>query len=232
MKRAMLLVGLFLMLGGCPAPSVTNNMVDPEPTGTPSPLPWLSVDPVCTGSLTRAEWLVCDNTWLMSLHRRLAQQWATARQYASPEREQMLENQLYALLSERDQCQDDSCVANAYRRYLDGASPAPAPAPRPVVRPPAPPPKKWVRPAPPPRKWHRPGKPAPNWEPRGDEDDGPTCTGTAGGTEATRLARQCDRVTSGQNGSCSPQRSCGTLRRNIARGCNETYRKPDFCPRL
>ncbi len=71
MRRAAIAVGLFLMLGGCPAPEVTNNMAVPTPTPTASPTPWLSVDPICTGAITRAEWLVCDNAQLNALHRRL-----------------------------------------------------------------------------------------------------------------------------------------------------------------
>ena len=224
MRKPILLAGLFLMLGGCPAPDVTNNMAQPTPTPTPSPTPWLAIDPICTGAITRAEWLVCDNPQLNALHRRLAQQWATARQYASDQRMDVLEDQLYALLSERDQCQDSACVANAYRRYLDGAPPAPAPTPkpRPTTKPNA---KPWHKP------WPHHARPAPDREER-DNDEGPSCIGTAGAGEAQRLARQCDRVTDGRDSSCTPQRSCGTLRRNINRGCNETYRKPDFCPRL
>jgi hypothetical protein len=219
MRRASLAVGLFLMLGGCPAPQVTNNSIAPTPTPSASPTPWLSVDPVCTGAITRAEWLVCDNAQLNALHRRLAQQWATARQYASTERMGVLEDQLYALLSERDQCQDAGCVANAYRRYLDGPPPVATPTAKP--KPPKKPVKKPVR---------RPvQRPVAEWS---DENDGPSCVASAGAAEAQRLSRQCDRVTSGRDWSCRPQQSCGTLRRNITRGCNETYRKPDFCPRL
>jgi hypothetical protein len=219
MRKAALAIGLFLMLGGCPGPAVNNNTIVPTPTPTASPTPWLAIDPVCTGAITRAEWLVCDNAQLNALHRRLAQQWATARQYASGERMNVLEDQLYALLSERDQCQDAGCVSQAYRRYLDGAVPPPVvkPTPRPK------PPKKWVRPRPGPR-------PGPVYD--RDDNDGPSCIATAGAAEAQRLGRQCDRVTSGRDWSCRPQQSCGTLRRNITKGCNETYRKPDFCPRL
>lgn len=232
MKKPFLLAGLFLLLTGCPSPPPApplNNAVEVDPNATPTPTPWLSIDPVCTGAITRAEWLVCDNPNLNWLHRRLAEQWATARQSASPERMDVLQDQLYALLSERDQCQDAACVATAYRRYLDGAAPPPPPSGHPV---PPPPPKKWVRPAPPKRWRHHSGR-GEVWEraPR-DDDDGPSCAGTAGGTEATRLARQCDRVTTGADRSCAVTLSCSTLRRNIVKGCNETYRKPDFCPRL
>jgi hypothetical protein len=214
------------MLAGCPQPPpppLYNNMAVPLPlpTITPTPTPWLSIDPICTGSITRAEWLVCDNAQLNTLHRRLAQQWATARQYASNERMGVLEDQLYALLSERDECQDIACVATAYRRYIDGPVVTPGPyKPKP--------PKKPVK-----KPGHRPphgGYPGSGWD--GRDEDGPSCSATAGTGEALRLARQCDRVTPGQGWTCSPQRSCGALRRNISKGCNETYRKPDFCPRL
>lgn len=221
MRRAGLAIGLFLMLGGCPAPQVNNNSIAPTPTPTASPTPWLAIDPVCTGAITRAEWLVCDNAQLNSLHRRLAQQWATARQYASAERMGVLEDQLYALLSERDQCQDAACVASAYRRYIDGPPPVVGPTPRPT------PTKKPVK-----KPWKKPIKrPAADWSDR-DDNDGPSCIATAGPGEAQALSRQCDRVTQGRDWSCRPQQSCGTLRRNIVKGCNETYRKPDFCPRL
>jgi hypothetical protein len=227
MRKAFLSVGLFVMLAGCPQPPpppLYNNTAVPLPlpTGTPTPTAWLSIDPICTGSITRAEWLVCDNAQLNTLHRRLAQQWATARQYASDERMGVLEDQLYALMSERDACQDAACVANAYRRYIDGAvAPLPGP-PKPKPKPPKKPVKK---------PWHRGqhgyGGGGGGWD--GRDEDGPSCSATAG-VEAMRLARQCDRVTPGQGWTCSPQRSCGALKRNIAKGCNETYRKPDFCP--
>ncbi|MBO9713339.1 hypothetical protein [Sphingomonas sp.] len=215
------------MLGGCPAPrDITNNSIQPLPTTTPTPIPWLSLDPVCTGSITRAEWLVCDNPQLNALHRRLAQQWATARQYASDEKYGVLEDQLYALLSERDQCQDVLCVATAYRRYLDG--------PPPVVRPT--PNKPKPKPGKPPKHGHwkpRPGGPSgPGWPPPGRDGDGPSCVATAGSQEALRLARQCARVNPSNGWGCSPQRSCGSLKRNVVKGCNETYRKPEFCPKI
>ncbi|MEI9927181.1 MAG: hypothetical protein WDN44_05045 [Sphingomonas sp.] len=91
----------------------------PQPGG-PGPTPWLSDDPLCTGTLTRAEWLVCDDPKLNELHHRLARQWAAARHSASPDQRDVLEDQLYALLSERDSCQTAACVAKAYHRYLDG----------------------------------------------------------------------------------------------------------------
>lgn len=229
MRKPMVLAGLFLLLGGCPSPDpVLNNSAMPSPT--PTPTPWLTVDPVCTGQITRAEWLICDNPNLNALHRRLAQQWETARQHASEQRMQLLEDQLYALLGERDQCQDVPCVAIAYRRYIDGAGPwvDPTPKPKPSW---TPKPKPTWKPQPKPTWKPRPRpQPAPDWN--RDENEGPSCIATAGATEAQQLARQCDRVTDGRDWSCSPQRSCGTLRRNINRGCNETYRKPGFCPRL
>lgn len=221
MRKPGLALVLFLMLGGCPAPDVTNNSLVPMPTDTPTATPWLALEPACAGAITRAEWLVCDNPQLNALHRKLAQQWATARQYASDQRFAVLQDQLYALLSERDQCQDAACVAAAYRRYLDGPPPV-TPTPKPSAKPTAKPGKH-------PRPHRTPGDP--RWGDR-DEDEGPSCSATAGPGEAARLARQCDRVTNGRDWACSPQRSCGTLRRNITKGCNETYRKPDFCPKL
>jgi hypothetical protein len=227
MRKALLSLGLFVALGGCPAPQPTyNNLAYPTPlpTDSPSPMPWLTSDPVCTGTPTRAEWLVCDNKGLNDLHRRLAQEWATARQNASPEREQVLEDQLYALLSERDACQDAACVATAYRRYLSAPAPAPVPAPR------------WT-PKPKP-KWH----PKPRWHhSRHDRDDdgggwdndgppkGASCIGQMGPGPAQQLSRQCDAVNSGPGGLCSPRRSCGDLREQINHGCRQSYRKPGFC---
>lgn len=224
MKKAILALGLFVMLGGCPGPTpVTNNtaMPTPLPTGTPGPTQWLTPDPECTGTLLRSEWLVCDTKSLNDLHHQLAYQWQAARQSASPEREQVLEDQLYALLSERDACQDIPCVATAYRRYLN--------APPPVVRP-TPAPSKW-KPKPKPRpqhgKWHRP-------PPRDDWDDGKpmkgqSCFASMGAGPAQRLSQQCDAVNSGGPGSCSPRRSCEDLRGQITAGCRQTYRKPGFC---
>lgn len=227
MKKAMLALGLFVALGGCPGPQPANNLVSPTPlpTDTPTPMPYLTSDPVCTGTLTRAEWLVCDNKMLNDLHRRLAQEWQAARQTASPEREQVLDDQLYALLSERDNCQDIACVATAYRRYLSAPPPAATPAP-----------SKW-KPKPKP-------KPKPRWHPRPRHDrggdggyddwrDGPakgqSCIAKAGPGPAQQLSRQCDAVNSGPAGLCSPRRSCGDLRDQINHGCRQSYRKPGFC---
>jgi hypothetical protein len=226
MKKAILSLGLFVMLGGCPGPTpMTNNSATPLPlpTGTPGapgPTQWLSPDPVCTGTLTRAEWLVCDNKGLNDLHHQLAYQWQAARQSATPEREQVLEDQLYALLSERDLCQDIACISAAYRRYLT--------APPPIVKP-TPAPSKWKpkpKPKPKPGKW----RPRPH---RGDWDDGPqkgqSCLAAMGVGPAQRLSQQCDAVNSGPGGSCSPRRSCEDLREQIVHGCRQSYRKPGFC---
>jgi len=224
MKKALLALGLFVSLGGCPGPTpVTNNLMSPTPlpSGTPSPMPWLTPDPECTGTLTRAEWLVCDNKGLNDLHHRLAYEWQAARQTASPEREQVLEDQLYALLSERDACQDAACVATAYRRYLSAPPPPPAA------------PSKW-KPKPKPKP-----KPRHAWHPRGPRDidaypdetpvKGQSCAGQLGPGPAQQLSRQCDAVNSGPGGLCSPHRSCGDLRDQITSGCRQTYRKPGFC---
>ena len=234
MKKALISLGLFVSLAGCPAPTpVTNNMAYPTPlpTDSASPMPWLTSDPECTGTLTRAEWLVCDNKGLNDLHRQLAQQWANERNNASPEREQVLEDQLYALLSERDACQDPVCVSKAYHRYLNGPAYTP-----PVVTPP-----KW-HPQP---KWH--SKSGHRWHPHhrdGDDDgdgnddggshDGPpakgsSCIGQLGPGPAQQLSRQCDTVNSGPGGLCSPRRSCSDLRDQITHGCRQSYRKPGFC---
>ena len=137
MRRALLSLGLFVMLGGCPSNPVTNNSIvpTPTPTSTPQPTPWLTADPVCSGQITRGEWLICDNKQLNDLHRKLAWEWQTARQNATPERQQVLEDQLYALLSERDNCQDAACIATAYRRYLSGPPVVVKPNRRSIVRP-------------------------------------------------------------------------------------------------
>jgi len=226
MKKAIALLGLFVMLGGCPAQTpVTNNTAYPQPlpTGTPGPTQWLTPDPECTGTLLRAEWLVCDNKGLNDLHHQLAYQWQAARQSASPEREQVLEDQLYALMSERDACQDSACVATAYRRYLN--------APAPVVRPPAPAPSKWKpkpKPRPKPGKWHPRPQPRDDWD-EGRPQKGQSCMGSIGVGPAQRLSQQCDSVNSGPGGSCSPRRSCEDLREQIVAGCRQSYRKPGFC---
>ncbi|MCW3848156.1 hypothetical protein OF829_12985 [Sphingomonas sp. LB-2] len=224
MRRAILAVGMFVMLGGCPSGPATNNTVQPTPTptSTPQPTPWLTADPVCSGQITRAEWLVCDNKQLNDLHRKLAWQWQTERQNATPERMQVLEDQLYALLSERDNCQDAACIATAYRRYLAG--PAPLPNPRPTTKP-----KPKPRPKP---KPHR----GPH-QPRGDNDDGDwgpsagerSCTAEIGPAAAARLSQQCDIVTQGNDRLCSTRRSCDAIREQTEHGCRETYRKPGFC---
>lgn len=218
MKKGVACLVAFLALGGCPT-QPANNTPQPKPGPPPKPFVWLAADVNCRGSITRAQWLICDNQKLGELHRRLAYQWDAERQGAWPERLAVLRAQQRALIAERDSCEDAACIATAYRRYLPPeAKPTPIGKPKPPVRKP---PKKWVR---------KPGKrPLP---PRPDRDgDGPACTAEAGAAEALRLSRRCDAVTVGQDWSCRPTRSCATLRRNIAKGCNETYRKPGFCER-
>jgi len=219
MRNGLLFLGALTALTACYPTSPTNNSAVPTPlpTQTPTPIPWLSSDPLCSGTITRAEWLVCDNKTLNDLHRRLAQEWQTARQYASSERMEVLQDQLYALLSERDACQDVNCIATAYRRYLTVQPPPPKPAwkPKPKPKP------KWHPRGP---RWHDRG--GPDWEPRGGEQ---SCAAAIGPTGAQHLSHQCDAVTSGPPGMCSVRRSCDTLQTEIEHGCRESYRKPAFC---
>jgi hypothetical protein len=221
----LLSLGLFVMLGGCPSNPVTNNAAvpTPTPTATPQATPWLTADPVCSGQITRGEWLICDNKQLNDLHRKLAWQWQTERQNATPERTQVLEDQLYALLSERDNCQDAACIATAYRRYLNGAQV--------VVKPDRPP---VVKPKPKPRPKPRPHGPRGPREPRDDGEWGPgageqSCAAQIGPAAASRLSQQCDIVTQGNDRLCSTRRSCDAIRNQTEHGCRETYRKPGFC---
>ena len=223
MRRVLLSLGLFAMLGGCPNNPVTNNSAQPTPTPSPTsqPTPWLEADPLCSGQITRGEWLICDNKQLNDLHRRLAWEWQTARQNATPERMQVLQDQLYALLSERDACQDAACIATAYRRYLVSQPP--------VVKPPVTKPRPKPKPKPHAHRGHRP--------PRGDGDGGDwgpgagerSCAADIGPAAAARLSQQCDIVTSGNDRLCSPRRSCDAIRSQTEHGCRETYRKPGFC---
>ena len=220
MRKAIMAVGLFVMLGGCPGPTpITNNSIVPTPTPTPVATPWLSADPVCSGQITRGEWLICDNKQLNDLHSRLAWEWQTARQSATPERMEVLENQLYALLSERDNCKDAACIAAAYRRYLSG--------PPVVVRPPSTKPKPKPKPKPRPRpRGPRGPDYGDDWGPAAGER---SCAADIGPAAAARLSQQCDIVTQGNDRLCSTRRSCDAIRTQTEHGCRETYRKPGFC---
>jgi hypothetical protein len=222
MKKILVSLAAFLSLTACPQPQEPLNDIEPSPT--PTPFAW-SANLPCSGAITRAQWLTCDNPQLAELHRRLAYQWQTGSQGASPQRMAVIEQQQRALVAERDACEDAVCVRNAYLRYLPPTA-TPTPATKPPV---AKPPKKWVKPAKRPVKW-RPRPPRGDGEWR-DVDAGRSCSADIGLPGAQELARQCDRVTAGQGWSCRPDRSCASLRRNIAKGCNETYRKPGFCER-
>lgn len=208
MKKRLIFLAAAIALGGCYPNAATNNLAEPEPT--PTPTPWLG-EPICAGTITRGEWLVCDNKELNDLHRRLAAQWQGARTHASEERLIVLENQLYALLSERTACQDSACIAKAYRRYLDAPPPAAAP---PVA----------AKPQPKPR-------PKPQRPRRGVVRDGlQDCSREIGWSEALALSRQCSAVTR-DSGQCNPRRSCASLENRIDQGCRTSRRPPDFCPR-
>ncbi len=213
---------MLIMLAGCWGQPVANNSATPKPTPTasptpPAPAPWLTQDPLCTGTLTRAEWLVCDDKALNALHRQLAGQWANDRQNASDQRLEILENQLYALLSERDACNDAGCVAIAYRRYLYPAIPAAQPTPRPT-------PKPKPKPKPRPHAIKHGG----TWRAGAGEQ---SCTGDIGGAAAARLASQCEAVTGTSGGQCSARRPCAELRFQIRQGCWGKPGRPETCGR-
>lgn len=210
-KRFAMLALAAFALSGCPGPTVTNNTI--VPVVTPTPTPWLSQEPLCSGAITRAEWLVCDNTTLRDLHRRLAAQWESARHSASTDRIALLENQLYALLSELDLCQEVACVDKAYRRYLD----SPPPQPKPTAT---------AKPKPKPK-----AKPKRPWTQRPWRDGLQNCAQDAGWDEANRLSQRCKAVTWGSNSVCSPQRSCASLENLVDKGCRTSRNPPDFCPR-
>jgi len=59
------------------------------------------------------------------------------------------------------------------------------------------------------------------------------CTAEEGRMVANRLARQCNQVAISRV-ACTPQRSCGDLRREIDRGCAAippgSKQRPRFCP--
>ncbi|MCW3837484.1 hypothetical protein ACFQ1E_15030 [Sphingomonas canadensis] len=219
MKRFVLLAAAAASLAGCNPDTPANNItVTPTPTSTPAPTPWLTQEPLCSGTITRAEWLVCDNKGLRELHRRLAAQWESGRQAASPDRMEVLENQLYALLTERDLCQDAPCVDRAYRRYLDSPPPQAKP---PVAGKPKP------RPKPRPRPRGHGG----NWDGGPWRDGLQNCTRDIGWDQAQTLAQRCQAVTNGSRSVCSPQRSCASLENLIDKGCRTSRRPPGFCPR-
>lgn len=225
MRKGIGSAALLWMLAGCqwvqpaspPKPKPT-----PAPQSTPAPTPWLTQDPLCTGTLTRAEWLVCDDKNLNALHRRLAGIWANERQNASDQRLTVLEDQLYALLSERDACTDAACVGTAYRRYLYPAiAVAPPPAPRPPVKP-------RPKPKPKPRPHGGKGQGSDYWYKGAGEQ---SCTGEIGGAAAARLASQCEAVTGASGGQCSARRPCGELRYQIRQGCWGRPGNPGACGR-
>ncbi|MEI9851307.1 MAG: hypothetical protein WDN24_11250 [Sphingomonas sp.] len=212
MKKRLVLLAAAIALSGCNPNAVTNN-ITAAATPTPTPTPWLTQEPLCGGTITRAEWLVCDNKTLNDLHRRLAAQWQSARVQASEERLIVLEDQLYALLSERTACQDVACVDKAYRRFLDVQPP--------VAKPP-------VKPKPKPKP-----RPRPRWGGGGGawRDGLQGCNRDIGWDQARVLAQQCISVSRGANSLCSPQRSCATLENVIDKGCRTSRNPPGFCPR-
>lgn len=209
MRKSLLLAIAAVMLGGCPGPAPAP-VEKPAPTPTPTarPLPWLTVEPTCSGAITRAEWLVCDDKTLNALHRRLALEWESARQQANDEQIKVQRNQLTALISERTACQTAPCVAVAYRRYVS----APPPVARPVVA---------ARPKPRPRP--RPRR-APDAEAAGVQ----SCEIEIGRADALALVRQC---TAAGGRQCSIRRSCGSMEERIERACLTWRQPPGFCPR-
>jgi hypothetical protein len=210
-----------LTLAACGTGNANNPAPKPTPSPTPSatPVAWLSPEPPCGGSISRAEWLVCDNKGLNDLHRRLAREWETERQYATAERLRVLELQLRALVSERNECRDAACIGTAYRRYL-AYQPAPAPAPKPPVAKPKPKPKPKPRVKPRPVPKPRPG---PRWD-RGEtgwwrDADGRSCVSQIGGAAAQRLVAQCEAATGRPGGMCSTRHSCAELRAVAEQDC-------------
>ncbi len=237
MRISLLSVVALIALGGCNTAALTNNQTA-YPTNTlvantaaplpPGPPAWLDPEPLCSGTLTQGEWLVCDRHELNELHRRLAHEWMRKRQNASAEQMQVLEDQLYALLSERDACQTAPCVAAAYRRYLGGsASSYPSDSAYPAD-------KSTSYKSRHGRRYRhgyghgRGGMGRPDF-PQGGKFGDQSCTATDSQVGVQRLVHQCTLVNSGRGWQCSPRRSCDALKAQIEHGCRETYRKPGFC---
>lgn len=235
---------MFLALAGASLSSCDWGQNTPPPPPPPDrgrpgpvvepPYEWINADPECRGSLRRGEWLVCDNKHVRYLHRTLALQWETARKNADRRQLRVMRRQQEALLAERRLCEDASCVATAYRRYLSGyAQPEPRPTwtPRPTRTP-----VKHARPRP---RHARDGSDGGwrggdwrdrDWRPnrrRGEQ----SCAAEIGGSASAYLVKQCRTVSGRWDRSCTADRTCEDLREEIRDGCSERDRRPGFCNR-
>lgn len=190
----------------------------------PPPDAWLSLDFACSGSLRRAQWLVCEHDQLGLLHRRLALQWEAANRSASPERLSVLAAQQNAFVTERNACEDVGCVAAAYNRYLDGYQKPATPWQRPD--------RPWHPYA---KQWHRGVKLFAKKDYRGHDRYAPeiplsrSCVSEIGFASAQRLGQQCDAVTPGLSSQCSVHNNCAGIRAQTDRGCGLSNDKPEFC---
>ncbi|RYY28367.1 MAG: hypothetical protein EOP62_03990 [Sphingomonadales bacterium] len=227
-RQVMVLALASALLGGCwgqsapPPPPVPTDR--PRPA-TDRPYEWITAEPECRGSLSRGEWIVCDNKHVRYLHRTLAEQWAATRQNAERRVLGLMRRQQDALLAERRLCEDTACVATAYRRYISGyAQPEPKPSWTPK-------PRKPVK--------ARPQRPRGEWQndwryedrrpnrPRGAE----SCAAEVGGSASAYLVKQCRTVNGRWDRSCTADMTCDDLRAQIKDGCSESDRRPGFCNR-
>ena len=202
MRNSLIIVAAILALGAC-------KPTEPKPTPTPTPTSALYPRPTCTGTVSAIHKRICENKSLDWLDRVLQKQWEEARKGAAAEKIKELDAAQAKFLAERDACKDDTCIAGVYKAYITPAAKPTKPAAKPVKKPPV------AKPSP---------TPTPRWRPRG-----PGCVSQIGAAAAQRLSRQCDRVNPSR--LCGVERSCGSLRRNIRRGCDATYDKPGFCKR-
>ena len=220
---------------------------------TPQPPEWLALDYACSGTLRRAQWLICEHDHLGLLHRRLALQWEAARRNASPERLDVLAAQQAAFLRERNACETEACVATAYHRYLggepryaydDGAYDPDHGKPR-------------YAPKYHPRKYldvrkigydprghdrgyghgdllrdldeHRGHEKSRYRQDDGHGDEPGSCLADIGFPGASQLARQCDQLTPGLSSLCSVHNSCAGIKQQIARACDDRSRPRGYC---
>jgi uncharacterized protein YecT (DUF1311 family) len=103
-----------------PTPAEANSIATGDEDAAPPPSdvaqPTPSFD--CDGALNRVETMVCGDSELARLDRRLARDYDRALGEALPEQRQRLTNLGRRYLADRNRCSTRDCVVQAYRWYL------------------------------------------------------------------------------------------------------------------
>jgi uncharacterized protein YecT (DUF1311 family) len=99
-------------------PGATADPLAPQPAEPPATASSANPSFDCTKARTAGETAVCNDPRLAALDQRMATQFRSAMTDASPQQRAMLNQTRDAFLRYRDQCPDNTCIAQTYQGRL------------------------------------------------------------------------------------------------------------------